>query len=357
MELGILGFTQAGRSTVFSLLTETETGRAAKRRGLHAAPACVRDPRVDRLREMYQPKRSRYAEFELVLLPPIPAETGQGGPDWIEPARTMDAFIRVIRAFEAPEVFHPLGSVDPERDLRRIESECLLSDYTLVQTRLERIAAGRTRRKSEPQVEQEKNVLERCSQCLEAETPLRTLGLSEIEKKTIASLGLLTLKPVVTVLNTDLETAEAERRWNALVAEFEKRGETVLAVNAAVEAEIAELPDEDRAEFMREMGIDQPAAHRLSHAAFSALGLISFFTVGPDEVRAWPLRRGSTAPEAAGVIHSDLQRGFIRAEVIPYPDLVEAGSEKAARQAHRFSLKGKDYVVQDGDVIEIRFSV
>jgi GTP-binding protein YchF len=275
----------------------------------------------------------------------------------MDPARTMDALVRVVRAFQAPDVFHPLGDVDPERDLRKIEAEWLVADYTLVQTRLERIASAHTRRKADTQAEQEKKILERCSDWLEAENPLRTLGLTDAEKKTVSSLGFLTLKPVVTVLNTDTDTAETEARWGALIAEFAERGETILAANAAMEAEIAELPQEDRAEFMAGLGIERPASHRLSRAAFEALGLISFFTVGPDEVRAWPLRRGSTAPAAAGVIHSDLERGFIRAEVIPYTELVEAGSEKAARQAKRFTLKGKDYVVNDGDVLEIRFSV
>jgi len=355
MELGLLGLAQAGKKTVFTLLTGTSAETASKRKGIRYGTATVRDPRIDRLSAMYCPKRTKYAEFDISLLPDVQPGAAAGS-EWLEPLRGVDAFLLVIRAFEDPSIFHPAGSVAPGRDVIGLETELLMGDLFLADTRLNRIAKeNRTSRT--PQHAREEAVLEKCIDHLDASKPLRTLELTADQERVIVQLGFLTRKPVVMVLNAGEDLAGGAEEFATLIEQYGKDGGTVVVLSASIEAEMAELAPEERAEFMQEMGIDEPAAHRLSRAAFEALGLISFFTVGPDEVRAWPLRRGSTAPAAAGVIHSDLERGFIRAEVATCTELLAAGSEKAAREAKLFSLKGKDYIVQDGDVLEIRFSV
>ncbi len=355
MELGLLGLAQAGKKTVFSLLTGMSVETAPKRRGIRYGTAVVRDRRVDRLAAMYHPKRTRYAEFGISLLPDV-QPAGATGADWLEPLRGVDAFLQVIRAFENPRVFHPTGNVDPGRDIADLQAELLLSDLALTENRLERIVRdSRTVRTRQHQAEAA--VLENCRSHLENEAPLRTLELTADQEREVAHLGFLTRKPVVTVLNASDDLTGAARALAPLVSRLESEGGSVVLLSAALELEMAHLPENERAEFMEELGLQEPASHRLSRAAFEALGLLSFFTVGPDEVRAWPLRRGRTAPAAAGVIHSDLERGFIRADVASCEELLAAGSEKAAKELNLFSLKGKDYIVQDGDVLEVRFSV
>ncbi|NOY82209.1 MAG: redox-regulated ATPase YchF [Kiritimatiellaeota bacterium] len=355
MELGLLGLAQAGKKTVFSLLTGTPAEAAPKRRGIRYGTAVVRDPRVDRLSAMYNPKRTRYAEFGISLLPDVQSG-GSAGADWLDPLRGADAFLQVVRVFDDPRVFHPVGSVDPVRDIADLQTELLLADLALTENRLERIARdNRTVRVSEHQAEAA--VLEICRSHLDGEAPLRVLELTAEQDREIAHLGFLTRKPVVTVLNAADDLAGAAAALAPLVARLESEGGSVVLLSAALELEMADLPADERAEFMEELGVQEPASHRLSRAAFEALGLLSFFTVGPDEVRAWPLRRGRTAPAAAGVIHSDLERGFIRADVASCTELLAAGSERAAKELNLFSLKGKDYIVQDGDVLEVRFSV
>lgn len=355
MELGLLGLAQAGKKTVFTLLTGMPAETASKRRGIRYGAAAVRDRRIDRLSAMYRPKRTKYAEFGISLLPDVqPGATTSS--EWLEPLRGVDAFLLVIRAFEDPSIFHPAGNVDPARDIADLDAELLLGDLGIIESRLNRIAKeNRTVRT--PQHAREAAVLEKCQAHLEAEKPLRTLELTPEQERAVVQLGFLSRKPVVTVLNVGEDLAAGAAALAPLMQRLEENGGTVVVLSASIEAELAELAPEEQGEFMQEMGFEEPAAHRLSRAAFEALGLISFFTVGPDEVRAWPLRRGSTAPGAAGVIHSDLERGFIRAEVTTCEELLDAGSEKAAREANLFSLKGKEYIVEDGDVLEIRFSV
>jgi ribosome-binding ATPase len=354
MKLAIIGLPQVGKKTVFQILTGLPAAKAPTKDGIAHAVAVVRDPRIDRLSEMFQPKKTRYAEFDMILPPDIePEATRSAG--WLEAIRKAEGLLHIVRAFSSPNVFHISGSVDPARDLELVDMELLLADLDLVEKRLARMA--KEHQKSNVAQERERQILERFKTHLESEKPLRVMGLSQDELRTIRSLNFLTLQPLVVALNVDDNYARAQEQYRPLAQQIEKNGATVVFLSAALEEEISELPAEEQSPFLDEMGIDEPASHRLSRAAFQSLGLISFFTVGPDEVRAWPVERGVLAPQAAGRIHTDLERGFIRAEIITYDELVKAGSEKAAHEANLYRVKGKEYEVQDGEVVHIRFNV
>ena len=355
MNLGIIGLPQVGKKTVFQLLTGLAAEKAPTKDGITHGLAAVRDARVEILSAMYKPKKTKFAEFELVLPPDIQPDSARSA-SWLEPIRRTEALIHVVRAFAADNVFHLLNTVNPARDIETVELEFLFADLAMTELRLERLQKE-LRVKSTPQKEKEKEVISRCRAQLEKELPLRNLEFNEEEMRLIRSLQFLTLKPMLTVINVgeDLTAGQAD---NAdLVEMLQNRGDTVVFLSAAIEQELLALEEGERAAFMADLGLQEPAAHRLSRSAYNCLGLISFFTCGPDEVRAWTIPEGFTAPEAAGRIHSDLQRGFIRAETIAFDDLLRAGSEKAAKEAKLYKLHGKDYLVKDGDIIEIRFNV
>jgi GTP-binding protein YchF len=356
MNLGIIGLPQVGKRSIFGLLTGTDPEKAPTRDGIRYGIAPVRDPRIDLLSGMYNPKRTRYAEFEIALPPDVQPNAARGAA-WIDPIRKSDALLHVVRAFDAPHVFHIEGSVDPERDIELVNTEFLLADLALTETRLTRIAKEQKSQGQDAARQQEKAILERCMAHLEDEQPLRTLPLTPEDQKVTRSLQFLTRRPVVVAFNVGEDLHSAREELAPLTQSLEAAGNTVVFLSAAIEAELDELDAEEQAAFMEDLALTEPAAHRLSRAAYEALGLMSFFTVGPDEVRAWPVQIGASAPEAAGKIHSDLERGFIRAETIHYDDLIAAGSEKAAREAGKYKLNGKDYTVRDGDIMEIRFSV
>ncbi|MCK5805730.1 MAG: redox-regulated ATPase YchF [Lentisphaeria bacterium] len=356
MNLGIIGLPQAGKKTVFQLLTGVEGEKAPTRDGIGYGIASVRDARIDRLTEMYEPKKTRYAEFEVALPPDVQPNAARSA-DWLEPIRRVDALVHVVRAFESDTVFHIEGNVDPARDLNLVETEFLLADLDLVEKRLTRMDKDKSRTVTEAMRKRERELLELCRGKLEEEVPLRNVEFGEEDMKIIRSLQFLTLKPAVVVFNTDEDLGAATETLSEVEAKLRARGAEVVLLSAAIELEIVELDAEEREAFMEDLGIEEPASHRLSRAAYECLGLMSFFTVGPDEVRAWPVVAGATAPEAAGKIHSDLERGFIRADTCAYENLIAAGSERAAREANHYRLNGKDYIVQDGDCLEIRFSV
>jgi ribosome-binding ATPase len=354
MRLVVVGLPQAGKKSIFQLLTGLPVEKAPTRDGMAYAVAPVRDPRIDTLVDLYRPRRVRYAEFEIVLAPHIAPSTSRSAP-WMETLRAADAFLHVVRAFDSPSVFHVEGDVDPGRDLELVEMELLLADLDLVEKRQARLAKENSR--ANPGQEREKSLLDRCRSHLENGLSLRTAAFSNEDQRILRGLNFLTLKPTVAVVNFNEDRPGATPVPEALVSEMEKQGIQPLFLSAAIELEIADLPTEEQREFLEHLDLQEPAAHRLSRAAYHSLGLISFFTVGDDEVRAWPIRNGALAPEAAGRIHSDLARGFIRAEHIAYGELIRFGSEKSAREANSYRLKGKDYLVQDGDILEIRFNV
>jgi len=355
MNLGLIGLPQVGKKTIFELLTNIPAEKAPTRDGISYAKSSVRDPRVDALSEMFQPKKTKYAETEIALPPDVQPDATRDAT-WITPLRNVDGLIHVVRDFDAPDVFHVQTTIDAQRDLTLVDTELLLADLSLVETRLIRIEKE-SRHKTAAETAKEVALLNRLREHLEEEKPLRTCELSPEEIKQIVSLQFLTMKPQIIVFNVGEDLQAAKEKLAPMAEKHTGLDATVVYLSAAIESELKDLDPEERAMFMEDLGLTEPAAHRLSRAIYERMGLISFFTVGPDEVRAWTVRSGAKAPEAAGKIHSDLERGFIRANTITYENLIEAGSERAATEAKRYVLNGKDYLVQDGDIIEIRFNV
>jgi GTP-binding protein YchF len=346
--VGILGLPQSGKTTLFEILllgagAQTPGASAREQVGVVRVP----DLRVDRLSALYQPKKTTYTQIQFV----DSAAAGQGartagkGADLFAGVRTCDALLAVVRDFENPAV--PIaGGVDPARDLRDLEAELILNDLAIVETRLERIA--KELRIGKKENEREHALLERCRGLLEAERALRAAEFDAEETRLLRGFQLLSRKPLLVVYNQDDRSTRAPA----------PPGPHVLAValRALIEREIVGLPADERAAFRAEMGVEQDGLSLVIRACYELLGLLSFFTVGPDEVRAWTISRGGTAVDAAGEIHSDLAKGFIRAEVVPYDRLLEAGGQAKAREKAWSRLEGREYVVQDGDCLEIRFN-
>ncbi|MBN1587061.1 MAG: redox-regulated ATPase YchF [Candidatus Omnitrophica bacterium] len=341
MKIGLIGYPNAGKKTLFKLLSGVDP---LTLKDTPIGICRVRDPRLDTLSKMYNPKKTTPATFECVLVPDM-SEDSEKNRAFLAALEKVDAICHVVRAFEEDSVYHLKGSVDAARDIRAIDSELLLSDLIFVEKRLERLDKEMVRNNS-PERKKEQALLLSMQAHLEAEKPLRDYNFDDAGLKQTGSYPLLTNKPVVLTLNL----GEASVKDTSLNAD--------VRVSAKIEAELEEIEDpEERAAFLEDLGIQQSALEQLTQANYSALGLISFFTVGEDEVRAWQIRRGSMAPQAGAAIHSDIERGFIRAEHMRYEDLVEAGSEAALKEAGKWNLKGKDYEVLDGDVLSFRFNV
>ena len=359
MEIGILGRSLSGKTTLFNLLTGNEeaTGVAAAQGKSHQGIARVPDERLDRLSAMFSPKKTTPATVRYVDVPALPDEHGREGALNLGELRTMDALMVVLRGFENPGVPHPDGSIDPLRDLAHIEEELLLQDQMVVEKRLERLAKDLAKRRS-PELAAEQEVLERCLASLEEGQPLRAAGLGDEDAKLLRGFTFLTLKPMLVVVNLDENEVGSDPftgpRWQEHLARPQMG---FSAVCATLEGELARMDDEDAAELAADLGLTDRALDRLIQDSYRLLGLISFFTVGEDECRAWSIRQGTPAVEAAGVIHTDIQRGFIRAEVVPWQELLDAGSMAACRQRGTLRLEGKTYTVQDGDVVHFRFNV
>jgi len=356
MKVGIIGLPQTGKKTLFQILTGNEITDPAKAFNPVPGTADILDSRFDRLVEMYAPKKNAKARLDLVLLPKMEAETISKG-DIFKEISDMDAICHVVRAFEDEAVYHAEGSVDALRDFDMVNSELVMHDQIFVEKRIERLSAMVKKIKDEDQ-KKELVLMEKMLAHLEQELPLRLLELSEDEDKLIRSYPFITLKKLVVAVNvaeddlgnTDILDAFKDS-CDALVIE-------AMLVSAKVEAEIAMLDSsEEKQEFLEDLGITSTALETLTSLCLKSLNLISFFTVGEDEVRQWLVRKEAKAPTAAGVIHSDLERGFIRAEVFKYDELMELGSEAELKKNGKFYVEGKDYVVQDGDILNIRFSV
>lgn len=349
MQIGLVGYCAAGKTTVFNALTglQADTGFGNKEQA-NLGNIKVPDPRIDFAADIFQPKKKTYAEIAFV---DVAGPEGGGQNKGLDARitdemRRAEVLVHVVRDFESVQVDVP---PDPMRDLIDFESELALSDLMQVDTRLERL---RKENKNTP----ERTLLERLHAHLESGAPLRTLGLTDEEKHRVVGFAFLSLKPCILLVNR----AEAEAAAGvpaALEAEALERGLTALAMAASAEAEIAELSPEDQASFLEDLGLEGSARDRFIQTAYAQLDLISFLTVGEDECRAWTIERGTTAKAAAGKIHSDLERGFIRAEVIAYDDFVEHRSEAKCREAGKLRVEGKDYVVRDGDIMHIRFNV
>jgi GTP-binding protein YchF len=366
VQTAIVGLAGSGKTTVFNTLTRghAETGGYGGVT-LNVGVVKVPDVRLERLAEIFDPKKIVHADITYVDLPAPPASTeGHVGTedlpaDHLARLRDSDALLHVVRAFDDPSHPHPAGSVDPARDLEALDLEFTLADLAMAERRLERLkGSGRHGTAAEREAaEREEVVLRRIHEGLEAGTPIRDLGLDADESKAIRGFRFLTEKPVLVLLNVgEGDLATAGDLVERIAADYRHEQAMVDALSAKIEMELGELEPDEAAVFMEELGISESGLDRVIALSYRLLGLVSFLTAGPDEVRAWPITDGSTAVDAAAAIHTDLAKGFIRAETVSYEDLVTLGSMAEARKAGRLRSEGKTYRVKDGDVIEVLFS-
>ena len=355
MKLGLIGFPQVGKRTLFRLLTGLEH-EPDHNRGEALGLARVRDERFERLVEIYRPRLETPAQVEFSLLPDLEDRPERNARVW-RALEKADVICHLVRAFPEDSVFHVAGSVDPRRDIAALNEELQLNDLLFIEKRIERLEKERGRNGDARRAVQEKELLLRMKEHLEAGRFLSVFPLNEEEQKIVSGYPFLTRKPMILVLNIGERQIHDRALVEGLSAAFPGPAFEWIAVSAKIEEELSRLDEEDRQAFLEELGIAQPALDRLTLVCYSTLGLISFFTVGPDEVRAWTPRKESLAPQAARVIHSDIERGFIRAEVIKYDDLVRLGDEQKVREAGKMLPRGRDYVVEDGDIINFLFHV
>lgn len=360
MKIGIVGLPLVGKTTVFNLLTEEhrKTGLGEhKRANVGVAP--IPDPRIDFLISIFNPKRKAYAQIEFIDMPglKLTSETkSSNSTSFLDSIQSVDALVNVLRAFDQLSVPHIKETIHPARDLDLIITEMLLADWDLVDKRLQNI---KKMKKAREEMQREEALLKKCISLLEEEIPLREKDFSRDEKRLLKTYLFFTLKPMLAVVN------ESERQilkgHYPYKEETEKlcirKGLPLMPLSAKIEEESAELPIEERPFFLKEYGITESGISALASLVYKHLGLISFFTVGADEVKAWTIKQGSTAKKAASKIHSDIARGFIRAEVVSFNDFQRLGSMAKVKEKKAYRLEGKEYIVQDGDIIDFRFNV
>ena len=352
---GIIGRPSVGKTELFNLLT----GRASQGE-ITTGTAAIPDVRLDFLARIYNPKKVTHAGIEMVDIPGLnlsDRNTNNTQRKFLEAVRKVDALVHVVRAFADESVWHVDGRVDVKRDLDIINTELIFHDLELVETRIERIEE--MRKKGLRDNEAELAALLKCREVLEDEKPLDMGVFSEHERENLRHIEFLTSKPVIIALNVDadqLETLDYPGRADVF-SWAEAMGHKVFEIAVELEKEIKELEAEEQEAFLLALGIEEPSMAKLARAVYSRLGLISFLTVGKDEVRAWTIREGTKAKQAAGKVHTDIERGFIRAEVISFEDFSACGTEKTAKEKGLYRLEGKDYQVRDGDIINFRFNV
>lgn len=363
MEAGIVGLPNVGKSTLFNALTSTQSAQAANYPFCTIEPnegiVCVPDQRLERITRYIKPKTVIPAALKLVDIAGIVkgASEGQGlGNKFLSHIRQVDAILQVVRCFTDPDVIHVGGEVNPVSDMETIEMELMLADIQTLENALPK--AERAAKSGDKEAKLRVSGITACMAHLNAQKPLRSLTLNEADAKSIASYGLMTAKPILYIANVDENDIQGTGPLISAVRQFaESAGASVVPVCAKLEAEIAELDEPDRSEMLHGVGLAEPALAIVARQTYRTLGLQSYFTAGEKEVRAWPVPVGATAPQAAGVIHSDFERGFIRAEIYSLEDLETFKSEKEIRSAGKLRTEGKSYIMQDGDICHFLFNV
>lgn len=361
MKIGLVGLPLTGKTTLFNLLTQSkiDTGSYSGKTQTNIGMARVPDERVDFLSSLFNPKKTTYAQIEFVdVAGLVTSQDGQksAAVKFLNDVRTCDALVHVVRAFDNPDVPLVGDSIDPPRDLETVEMELLFADMELIEKRIERIKSGKKITKENAE---ELALLEKCYPVLEQGGSVSDVDLTPEEKAALKNFAFLTEKPRLVVVNLDDEQFRAKQypQREQMIKLCREKGLPLLELCALMELEISELPDEDRKMFMDDLGLEHTGIEVLARAVYRRLGLISFFTVGEDEVKAWTVTEGINAKEAAGKIHSDIERGFIRAEVVKYKDIKELKSMSKVKESGLFKLEGKEYTVVDGDIIHFRFNV
>ncbi|HYC03625.1 MAG TPA: redox-regulated ATPase YchF [Azospirillaceae bacterium] len=360
---GIVGLPNVGKSTLFNALTSTAAAEAANYPFCTIEPNVGRvgvpDPRLDKLAEIAKSQKVVPTQLEFVDIAGLVrgASKGEGlGNQFLANIREVDAIVHVLRCFEDTDITHVEGSIEPVRDAETVETELMLADMDSLERRLP--ALQKKAKGGDKDSKIQADLIERALVALRDGKPARTVEISEEEKVWWKQLQLLTSKPVLYVCNVEESSAGSGNSLSKKVEEMAKaQGAASVVISAAIEAELSQLADEDKAEYLSSLGLDEPGLNRLIRAGYGLLNLLTFFTVGPKEARAWTVRRGAKAPEAAGVIHTDFERGFIKAETVDYDSFVALGGEQGCKDAGKMRMEGKEYLVKDGDIFHFRFNV
>lgn len=359
MRIALIGLSNSGKTTIFNSLTGQSadvTLYPTTKGSPHIGVVRVPDKRLEKLSEIFKPKKTTYATVEYIEPIGITKGDMKQNTEVFEHIKDSDAFLHIVRAFEDERVIHPLGNMDPLRDVKIVEYELMFKDFELTEKRLS--AIEQSVRKGKKPDEEEKRVLLKCKLALEKETPLRDVNFSDEELKAIRHLQFLSIKPEVIAINiSEAELKGGRSKKTQVVVEEMKSKSPLLMLSGKLEMELRELSPSEARVFLNELGIDEPITDKLIRLIYEHLGLISFFTVLGDEVRAWTIKRGTSALNAAGRVHSDMEKGFIKAEVISFDDFIKAGSMSNAKANGLLRLEGKTYTVKDGDIINFRFGV